>query len=139
MPDGEHERRGGRSGCGDELATGAGTELTGDKRHQHDHAGDDHGREDPEAARRLAEQCFAHPAEERSHRSLVVVTERGMPGRRTEVQLVAVVAVAIAVRHLNCELGEGDRQNEAPGDRRKLSQSVVLTASASRATSDSSL
>ena len=116
MADRHRRTRGGSRERGHCLACAARTELAGDERDEHDHDRDRDGRHHAQTAWVFAEYRFRQPAEQRRQRRLIVVPPGRMPRGDAEVQLVAVVAVAVRGRDEQRELGRSDGKNERPRD-----------------------
>ena len=139
MAHGEHEGRRGRSDGCQELAARAGAQLPCEKRDKDDDDRDDQRGDDPQSSRRLAEDRLADPAEERRQRPLIVVAGSRMAGRGAEVELVAVVAVAVRERELQEQLHRSDGEHEPRSERPAIRHRQRSRAPSRRSTSSSSL
>ena len=118
MPD--RHRGPGRSGRerSDRLSRTSGAELPRDHRDEHHDERDRDRRDDAQPARRLAEQPLREAPEQRRQRRLVVVPPGWVPRGDAEVQLVAVVAVAVRRRDEQQQFGGRDREDKRPRDSR---------------------
>ena len=110
--------RSGRRGARDQLSGASRSDLPADEPDEHDDERSGDGRDDAQPTRISSEGPLGQPPEQRCQRRLVVVPERRVSRCDAEVELVAVVAVAIADRHEERELCGGDGEHERPGDRR---------------------
>ena len=98
------------------LTCAACTELPGDERDEHDDDRDRDGRHDAQTTGVFAEGRFRQPAEQGRQRRLIVVPPGRVPRGDAEVELVAVVAVAVRGRDEQRQLGRSDGKNERPRD-----------------------
>ena len=116
MADCHRRARGSSRERGDRLAGATRTELAGDERDEDDDDRDRDGRYHAQSAGVFAEGRFRQPAQQRRQRRLIVVPPGRMLRGDAEVELVAVVAVAVRGRDEQRELGRRDGKNERPGD-----------------------
>src|SRR5829696_4637719 len=110
----------GRSGRerSDRLSRTSGAELPRDRRDEHHDERDRDRRDDAQPARRLAEQRLREAPDQRRQRRLVVVPPGWVLRGDAEVQLVAVVTVAVRRGEEQQQFAGRDREDKRPRDGR---------------------